>query len=176
MARTTASAPKNPESVASSRSASRDCWIWSCSPSKLKLIPELTSCKVRRIACSSAFIGSLDRTSTCMLFSGVLVLREREIGNGFGGAPDAVVFRILYQADDLVQLLGARRSGLTPEARSNRICAQPELFGECLVHDGHTWGLAGVVVIEIAPGDDRNAQRIEVIRADATEVRILPLG
>jgi hypothetical protein len=60
----------------------------------------------------------------------LLVLREREIGNWFGGAADAVIFRILYQAYDLVQLLGARRGVLTPEARSNRICAQPELFGD----------------------------------------------
>ena len=116
MARTTASAPKNPESVASSRSASSDCWIWSCSPSKSKLIPELTSCKVRRIACSTALNRQPGPHQHLHVALRVLVLRDREIGNGPGGAPDAAVFRILYQADDLVQLL--RGSTEWPHARS----------------------------------------------------------
>ena len=56
------------------------------------------------------------------------------------------------------------------------ICSQPKLFGECLVHDRHTRGLRRVVVIEIASGEDRNAQRLEVVRADAAEIRLLPSG
>jgi hypothetical protein len=85
------------------------------------------------------------------------------------------VLRVLYHAHDLVHFLRTRRSRLTPESHADGIRTQSQLLCERLVHDGHTRRLSRVAIVEVTSRYYGDAQRLEIIRANCAEIRVLSL-
>ena len=104
---------------------------------------------------------------------GVRALRVIDIQIQSIGA-EAAILRIAYDADDCEPLLPVGRAwqwkAQSPAQNGVFGIARPEAAREAPADDCHAWAPVTVVATDIASGDERDAERLEVSRRDRLEV------
>src|SRR2546426_750642 len=98
------------------------------------------------------------------------MLRDGSKCSGWDIAPQVPVFCVLYDADDFVSRLGIARLRSGSNAGADWVRASEPLPDKGLVHE-RDFGRSGRVHFgNVAPGQDRDFQRLEIIRADPRDL------